>query len=618
MTCERNRGNMKLNFTAVLLLTALLFSCDPRAQAQNSPLVTISNADWGATDDLGRALPTYAQTGPPKSNRRVGLFYWQWHGPDRWGSDYNMTEFLKTHPRFMDFSAHPPGGPDFPTWFWAEPLFGYYKSTDPWVIRKHLVMFADAGVDFLFLDYTNGSIYDPELKTLLDVAADLKSKGVRVPRLTFFLNSEPEWKIEALYNEWYRPGKYDDMWFRWQGKPLLMSPMPADAAKFRQNTPLVSVQNYFTWRPTWAFQDAAAEPTKWRFMDDLKGGGRLRPALGPDGRPEQIVVNKSTGGPLWDNMTAGGVSTFPGHVPTYNDQWLSAENPKGLFFQYMWDNALKSPAPILLVTGWNEWTASVWETPGVVMLGRKTAAGQGHIVDEFNMDFNRDLEPMKGGYGDNYWWQFVANLRRYKGMAAPERPSAPRNIALAGPMSQWRDVRPLFTDAQGDTANRDWDGCTPRSHYKNTSARNDIVLSQVARDARTVTFHVRTAAPLSPATDKNWMELLVDADANPKTGWHGYDLLLNRRRTGNRCSVERSVGNAWRWKTIASAPARWSGRDLMLALPRALLGPNRQPPAFDFKWVDNLPDAPHVMDFYTKGDVAPDARFNYRYRAAGE
>ena len=113
----------------------------------------------------------------------------------------------------------------------------------------------------------------------------------------------------------------------------------------------------------------------------------------------------------------------------------------------MWDNALKAPAPILLVTGWNEWTASVWETPGVVLLGRKTQKGQGHIVDEFNMDFNRDLEPMKGGYGDDYYWQFVANMRRYKGMSAAANAVRAANHPAHGPHSQWDGVRPLYHDA---------------------------------------------------------------------------------------------------------------------------------------------------------------------------
>jgi hypothetical protein len=33
----------------------------------------------------------------------------------------------------------------------------------------------------------------------------------------------------------------------------------------------------------------------------------------------------------------------------------------------------------------------------------------------------------------------------------------------------------------------------------------------------------------------------------------------------------------------------------------------------DFKWVDNIPVSADIMDFYDKGDAAPDARFNYHF-----
>ena len=600
-------------FAIGLVLTVFLLTGQRAAPAQNSPQIAISNADCVATDALGRKLPTYQEVGGPKPNRYVGMFYWQWHGPDRWGPDYNVTEFLKSHPGFKDFEAHPKGGPDDPTWYWAEPLFGYYLSTDPWVIRKHLKMLSDAGVDFLFLDYTNGSIYDAEMKQFLAVAEDMKAKGVPVPRLAFFLNSEPEWKIEALYQTWYKPGHYDDMWFRWQGKPLLMASRPTQPVKMKEPGLLPAIQDYFTWRPTWAFHDAAKEPTKWRFMDEFYQGGPQRPALGPDGKVEQMVVSKSLGGPLWGNMKTGGVSCAPGHVPVYNDQWVSPDTAKGLFFQAQWDNAEKVAAPILLVTGWNEWTASVWETPGVVFLGRTTKTGQGHIVDEFNGDFNRDLEPMKGGYGDDYYNQFVANMRRYKGMQAPTQPSAPRTIRLQASYKQWDDVRPVYHNA-GGIAPRDWDGATPHTHYVDRSARNDIVLAQVARDGANVYFHVRTSATLTPAVGQSWMLLFLDTHGSA-TAWHGYDFLINRHRIGTRCTIERNVSGTWNWKAVGEAVISRQGSEMMLKVPRKALGllPSRGPFTLDFKWADNLPERAAIMDFYSEGEVAPSARFNYRF-----
>jgi len=47
------------------------------------------------------------------------------------------------------------------------------------------------------------------------------------------------------------------------------------------------------------------------------------------------------------------------------------------------------------------------------------------------------------------------------------------------------------------------------------------------------------------------------------------------------------------------------------------LGGGSKQAAFDFKWADNIPESPDIMDFYTHGDVAPDARFSFRYTFAG-
>ena len=516
-------------------------------------------------------------------------------------------------PHFKDFSAHPIGGPDFPTFYWAKPLFGYYRSTDPWVIRKHLGMLADAGVDFLFLDYTNGSVYDDELKTLLDVALELKREGVRVPRLTFFLNSEPDWKIEHLFKNWYSKPEYDSMWFRWNGRPLLMAARPKNDAPFKDPTLIPAAQSFFTFRPTWAFHAQTDEPTKWRFLHGFNAPIALSP---DDGTPEQIVVAKSTGGPIWDNLRDGGVSAVEGktHVEAdYAPDWTLADRGRGLFFQSAWDKALKAAPPITLVTGWNEWTASVWDTPGVVMLGRKTVAGQGHIVDEFNPQFNRDLEPMTGDYGDNYFWQFVANVRRLKGMDAPQIVSPPRKISGKG-FGSWKNVTPDFRDARHDTARRDFDAQVPNIHYLNTSARNDIESCKVARDAKTVWFYARTVAPLSAPVGSNWMLLFLDLDCNARTGWNGYDCVLSRSRNEKWVSVERNIGGRFSWQKIGEAREKWRGNELEIAVPRSLLSLPKGAVKFDFKWADNaLSNNPNVMDFTSNGDVAPDLRFNYRF-----
>ncbi len=598
---------MLRNVAPIALILAGLAS---DGQAQDSPLVAIGNADQVATDGLGRRLPTFAEVGGPRPGRHVGLFYWQWHRSLRAGPSYNVTEFLDAHPGFQDWTASPAAGPRHPEWYWAEPLFGYYRSTDRWVIRKHLAMIADAGVDFLFLDYTNDAIYEPELLALLETAAELKARGMAVPRVAFFMNADPDPKVEAVYRRWIKPGKYDDLWFRWRGKPLILAPMPAGVDRLGDKDPaaLAELRAAFTWRPTWALFESAAAPSKWRFID----GHPQRPALGPDGRVEQLVVSKSMGGPIWDNPRVGAVASTPGHEPKYDDRWLSGEAARGGFFEEQWNVADRVAPPLLLVTGWNEWIAAVWETPGVVMLNKVTARGQGHIVDEFNMDFNRDIEPMKGGYGDAFYYQFIARMRRYKGMAPPDRPTGPRSIAVDGRMDDWAGVGPIYRDAVGEIGVRDADGSPPGVHYANTSARNDLATLQVARDADSVAFLARTAGALSPPTGPGWMHLLIDLDADPATGWEGFDLLVDRDRDGGTATVERhQAGQGWSWRPAGRCRFARSADAVELSLPRSLFpaGPLR----FDFQWADNLPAIPTPADFLAEGDVAPNGRFRYRF-----
>ena len=50
------------------------------SRSESSPVWDTYSDTWVATDALGRRLPTYAEVGPPRKNRTVGLFYFLWHG----------------------------------------------------------------------------------------------------------------------------------------------------------------------------------------------------------------------------------------------------------------------------------------------------------------------------------------------------------------------------------------------------------------------------------------------------------------------------------------------------------------------------------------------------------
>ena len=217
---------------------------------------------------------------------------------------------------------------------------------------------------------------------------------------------------------------------------------------------------------------------------------------------------------------------------------------------------------------------------------------------------------MKNGHSDNYYYQLVANIRRYKGVRPPTVPVI-KPITIDGEFSDWKGVLPEFRDFQGDTLHRDFYGWTKLLQYTDTTGRNDIVRAHVSSSKESVDFHVSCAADLTPATDPHWMQLFLDVDQNHQTGWNGYDVMVNRSApTAEGLAIHRFKDGTW----IEEGRARYAvkGPDLELALPRALFGSSSQI-RVDFKWADNLQKDDDITEFSLHGDSAPDRRFNYRY-----
>lgn len=68
---------------------------------------------------------------------------------------------------------------------------------------------------------------------------------------------------------------------------------------------------------------------------------------------------------------------------------------------------------------------------------------------------------------------------------------------------------------------------------------------------------------------------------------------------------------------VDNATYRVNKNQLMFAVPKSLAGMSRAEVDFDFKWVDNIRQScVEPLDFYRYGEVAPEARFNYRYKGS--
>lgn len=556
----------------------------------DSPRDTMPDT-WAATDALGRVLPMHADVGPPKTDRTVGIFYFNWHTSFGNPEVHDIAKILKAKP------GAPPWGPVQAPHYWSEPRFGYYRPDDPWVIRKHAQMLADAGVDVLILDATNGFTYDAEREALCAVLGQMRAEGQQVPKIALFAYARHNTVVPHLWETFYRPGRHRDLWFRWKGKPLLLTPTEGLGEE---------VKAFFTIRTSWAW--TRGQPwfgdgrDKWPWLDFAPQTPGWHEA---PGKAECVAVGVS------QHATSNIGRSFHG-----NRQPPAAEcRPgEGLYFEEQWKHALPHDPEFLFITGWNEWIAQRFLSDGnQTFLGRVLPAGETFFVDLHDGEFSRDIEPMRGGFGDNYYWQMAANIRRYKGVRTVPLASPPGTIAIPGDFARWAGVKPAYLDDLHDTSHRDHEGVSGAGRYTNRTGRNDLDTAKVARDATHLFFHITTREPLSPSTEADWMVLWLDVDQDFRTGHLGYDYRVNHTRGGpDKANIERWNGQIW--EIVGKAPLQAGTRELHLALARDILGlATGRALCFDFKWTDGVPAEPDGTDFLDHGDTAPNARFNYRF-----
>ena len=233
------------------------------------------------------------------------------------------------------------------------------------------------------------------------------------------------------------------------------------------------------------------------------------------------------------------------------------------------------------------------------------------FIDQYNAEFNRTIQPMKGGYTDNYYMQMAQNIRRYKGVRPVPVNKGFKRIAIDGKFEDWEKVDVTYRDTRGDVAFRDANGYGGL-HYTDKTGRNDIQDSKVALTKnREVCFYVRCASDLSPSSDQDWMLLLIDSDQNSQTGWYGYDFLVNRTVGKEKTSVmEYSDGQ---WVPVTEVPYSVTGFQMEISIPAKVLGLSGNKVSFDFKWADNTGDLVDPISLCLHGDTAPNRRFNYRF-----
>ncbi len=580
---------------------------------------------WVFTDGLGRTSLTYEDVGGPKDDKTVAMFYWTWHADLGGNQPLNITEFMKEHPDARVDYDHPAWPTSGTAYFWNEPIYGYYKTNDTWVLRKQAELLANAGVDTIFTDNTNGNYtWRTSYIPLYETWSDAQTNGaVDVPKVSFLLPFGPtdgsKEQIEALYRDIYRRDKYQNLWFYWDGKPMLMGHNGNIVASTNLGK---EIQKFFTWRsgqPGYLVESTS--PKQWGWLSTYPQAlyaERGQSAI-QRGDVEQMTVGVAVNHNYKTHniaaMNEGEFVIGRSYSSKFENRYVTEGDKASLWgynFSEQFDYALEVDPQVIFITGWNEWTAGRHEEWG----GTENA-----FPDQFNDEYSRDLEPTKGALKDHYYYLLVNYVRRYKGVNPIPTPSLNTTIDMTAGADQWKNVEPYYAAYIGNTTDRDADGYGTL-HYTETSGRNDIIGAQVARDDEYVYFHVECADNITPYTDSLWMNLYIDCDQQNQ-GWNTFDFVLNKTAaTADGLTLEKftAENDYAATEKVAEVSYVLDGKTMTVMIPKSALGLSGNDYTINFSWTDNVHDegdstifSGDIMDFYISGDVAPGGRFKYSY-----
>ena len=580
--------------------------------------LAVDSTQWTFVDGLGRPAVEYAEAGE-KNNKKVGIFYWTWHYNFASRKALNVQQIIDQYPEAANDYNHKAWNNDDGPYFWNEPIWGYY-SIDRYVMRKHAELLADAGVDFVLFDCTNGDYtWEKCYLELLSVWEEARQDGVKTPQIGFMM---PFWdlantksSLKQIYKAIYMNGLYQDLWFYLDGKPFVM------AIKSSLDTSIAfekEISEFFTFRRG---QPDYFEPD----MDDSWFGWLHRYPQALYKRADGTVESTTVGVAMNANYKTMKLSAMNSgsnmgrgysnqknfsYTYTYRGEEIVCNSKMenayyyGINFQEQWDYAIENDPDIVFVTGWNEWIAGRNDEWGGVKNG---------FPDQYNDENSRDIEPSKGNLKDYYYYQLVNNVRRYKGMSATPVNKASKAIDI-NDFSGWEDAEILtYNHYAHNTYERKNVRGWGTVKYNSPGIRNDFVQAKAVNDDENIYFYVKTDQDITSYTDENWMRLLIDTGAATKdsTDWEEFEYIVGRETgTSNTLVLERSKGG-WNWEKVADVAYNVSGNQMAIAIKKADLGITGDDFNIAFKWADaNIADG-DILTLYTDGDTAPGGRFAF-------
>ena len=557
-------------------------------------------ANLTATDALSRIAPT----GDVSNGNDVGVFYHTWHGEhETAGTVLDLTKILAENPDYLSSDYLYVNADKFH--YWGEPLYGYYCSADPWVITRHIELMMAMGIDFLVYDYTNSVSYDKEADAIFEILQNFYDQGFNVPKVTFYTNTRSANMICNLYRRYYEKQLYKDLWYAPNGKPMIIG-VSEDGTISAQNRELYATlkEDFFDFRESqWPDGKTTVENLEtgfpwmsWQYpQKNFNGMMSVSLAQHPDA--------KMSNGPLTNNGRGFDYTKMRNYT---------SNTEKGTNYEGQWETVFANNADAskkyvnqVLVTGFNEWMAI-----------KLNDGNDSYFVDTFSEEYSRDIEMMKGGYGDNYVVQTLINTRRYKYTEAKHYKYDIKTMPLDDFTAEaWKDVKSVYMDPVGDALSRNFRDAFSTTTYVDNSNRNDISSVRIVHDSENLYVRVETAEPVTAhnGSDTNWMNLLIQTENGGENSFAGFQYIVNRSPDGNgKTSVEKSKGG-FVWESAGTAQYAVSENVILYSIPLASLGLTADNCYIRIKACDNVTKPDDVMDYYISGDSAPIGRFAYSY-----
>ena len=594
----------------VAMILALMCACTPQTPQGGSgqPAGSASLTPQGTADTenimenygnivggdaLGRVAPP---AGGERKNRYVGCFYWLWHGQHAGGDIFDISKLLSQSPEELWNTQGTANSPLYSFHWWGEPLYGYYHSQDEWVLRRHLEMLTYAGVDFLAIDLSNGTVYLAPIKLLMSLIQEYRAEGFDCPQITFFTHVDSKGVVEKLYKEiygrnycplsWWSP--YEDK------KPFMIAYSDPDAEGVATGSGVTrgpyseEIADFFHFKaPQWPDEEFVADAFPWidwgRYPQaDHTDVISISPASGP-GTPMSHAV-------LYEDVYSGRM---------WGRGWNGLRNEpngveRGNFFQSQWDYAIENDPEIAFIDGWNEWIAQK-------LLLNPDTHSEVYFADAFNMEFSRDCEPMKDGYGDNFLMQTALNIRAYKGeestLSYPEADGLDWENAAVYRDFGSADIERSHKAAWGDVI------------YTQPAGRVNIQEIRLLHDKEKLYFRITAQKDIGERSGSEWMNLFLSTGEVSLKGWEGYEYVINRTGLG---SLDK-LGEDFSLENAGGCTVEIDKNMMYITLDRALIGLSGEFSVY-FKVADGIESPEDIMDYYVSGQSVPMGRFSFWYK----